>query len=60
RARFLTGPGFEAVRDVVPATLNPQLPGMVQISKPSDAPAAKRAAQSTFSALFLGPAGVAL
>jgi len=50
----------EAVRDVLHATLNPQLPGMVQISKPSDALAAKRATQSTFSALFLGLAGVAL
>lgn len=50
----------EAVRDVLPATLNPQLPGLVQISKPSDALAAKRATQSTFSALFLGLAGVAL
>ncbi|OIJ95634.1 ABC transporter permease [Streptomyces colonosanans] len=51
---------MEAVADVLPATLNPQLPGLVQVSRPSDALAAKRAANSTFSALFLGLAGVAL
>ncbi|MEU5042162.1 ABC transporter permease [Streptomyces griseorubiginosus] len=51
---------IEAVRDVLPATLNPELPGVVQVSRPSDALAAKRATESTFSALFLGLAGVAL
>ncbi|MCH5676789.1 ABC transporter permease [Streptomyces gilvus] len=51
---------IEAVRDVLPATVNPQLPGVVQVSRPSDALAAKRATASTFSALFLGLAGVAL
>ncbi|MFC8359021.1 ABC transporter permease [Streptomyces griseorubiginosus] len=51
---------MEAVRDVLPATLNPELPGVVQVSRPSDALAAKRATESTFSALFLGLAGVAL
>ncbi|MEU0409441.1 ABC transporter permease [Streptomyces griseorubiginosus] len=51
---------IEAVRDVLPATVNPELPGVVQVSRPSDALAAKRAAESTFSALFLGLAGVAL
>ncbi|MFE2416361.1 ABC transporter permease [Streptomyces hokutonensis] len=51
---------MEAVRGVLPATVYPQLPGMVQISRPSDALAAKRATQTTFSALFLGLAGVAL
>jgi putative ABC transport system permease protein len=50
----------EAVRDVLPATLSPDLPGLVGVSRPSDALAAKRAAQGTFSALFLGLAGVAL
>ena len=38
----------------------PQLPGLVQVSRPSDALAAKRAAERTFCALFLGLAGVAL
>lgn len=51
---------IEAVRDVLPATLNPELPGAVQVSRPSDALAAKRATEHTFSALFLGLAGVAL
>ncbi|MFB7598706.1 ABC transporter permease [Streptomyces sp. NPDC056160] len=51
---------MEAVADVLPATLDPQLPGLVQVSRPSDALAAKRMANSTFSALFLGLSGVAL
>ncbi|MFD9285856.1 ABC transporter permease [Streptomyces mirabilis] len=51
---------LEAVAGVLPATLYPQLPGLVQVSRPSDALAAKRAANSTFSALFLGLSGVAL
>lgn len=51
---------IEAVRDVLPETINPELPGVVQVSRPSDALAAKRATESTFSALFLGLAGVAL
>ncbi|NUS84427.1 MAG: ABC transporter permease [Streptomyces sp.] len=51
---------MEAVADVLPATVYPQLPGLVQVSRPSDALAAKRAADSTFSALFLGLSGVAL
>ncbi|MCG8149445.1 FtsX-like permease family protein [Pimelobacter simplex] len=50
----------ESVRDVLPATLSPELPGLVGVSRPSDALAAKRASQGTFSALFLGLAGVAL
>ncbi len=48
------------VRAVLPATVNPELPGLVQVSRPSDALAAKQATQTTFSALFLGLAGVAL
>ncbi|MEV6903948.1 ABC transporter permease [Amycolatopsis sp. NPDC051372] len=48
------------VRAVLPATLYPQLPGLVSVSRPSDALAAKQASQTTFSALFLGLAGVAL
>ncbi|MGI5451863.1 ABC transporter permease [Streptomyces sp. CA-249302] len=51
---------IEAVRAVLPATINPELPGVVQVSRPSDALAAKRATESTYSALFLGLAGVAL
>jgi putative ABC transport system permease protein len=51
---------IEAVRDVLPATLYSQVPGLVQVSRPSDALAAKRATQNSYSALFLGLAGVAL
>jgi putative ABC transport system permease protein len=50
----------EAVRAVLPATLDPELPGLLSVSRPSDVLAAKRATQGTFSALFLGLAGVAL
>lgn len=50
----------EAVRDVLPATLSPDLAGLIDVSRPSDALAAKRATQGTFSALFLGLAAVAL
>ena len=51
---------LEDVRSVLPATLYPQLPGLIQVSRPSDALAAKRATEQTFSSLFLGLAGVAL
>lgn len=50
----------EAVRAVLAATVYPQLPGMVLVSKPSEALAAKRATQTAFSGLFLGLAGIAL
>jgi putative ABC transport system permease protein len=50
----------EAVRGVLAATINPELPSLVQVSRPSDALAAKRATENTFSALILGLAGVAL
>ncbi|WP_319215099.1 MULTISPECIES: ABC transporter permease [unclassified Streptomyces] len=51
---------LEDVRDVLPATVFPEQPGQVQVSRPSDALAAKRATQSTYSSLFLGLAAVAL
>ncbi|MEV7784537.1 ABC transporter permease [Streptomyces sp. NPDC088106] len=51
---------IEGVRDVLAATVFPQQPGKVQVSRPSDALAAKRATQNSFSSLFLGLAGVAL
>ncbi|HWO65965.1 MAG TPA: ABC transporter permease, partial [Umezawaea sp.] len=38
----------------------PEVPGLVQVSRPSDALAAKRATQNSYSALLLGLAGVAL
>jgi putative ABC transport system permease protein len=51
---------IEDVRAVLPATLYPELPGLVQVSRPSDALAAKRRTNDTFTGLFLGLAGVAL
>ena len=47
-------------RAVLPATVNPALPGLVQVSRPSDALAAKREGDRTFGALFLGLAAVSL
>ncbi|GAA2890275.1 ABC transporter permease [Actinoplanes cyaneus] len=51
---------IEAVRAVLPATVDPQHPSDVRVTAPSDALAAKRATQTSFSALFLGLAAVAL
>ena len=53
-------PGVQAVSAVLPATIDPQQPGTVEVSLPSAALAAKIDTQDTFSALFLGLAGVAL
>jgi putative ABC transport system permease protein len=50
----------EAVRAVLAPTANPAAPGEVQVSKPSDALAARRAANATFTALLLGLGAVAL
>ena len=50
----------DAVRAVLPATANPTSPGEVQVSRPSDAIAAKQAADDTLTALFLGLGAVAL
>jgi hypothetical protein len=51
---------LEAVREVLPQTINPANPGQVLVTRPSDALAAKRATQRTYAALFLGLAAVAL
>jgi putative ABC transport system permease protein len=45
---------------VLPGTANPEHPEQVQVSRPSDGLTAQLAAQTTFSALFLGLGGVAL
>lgn len=50
----------EAVRAVLGATANPEAPGEVNVSKPSDALAARRATNATFTALLLGLGAVAL
>lgn len=51
---------IEAVRDVLPETISAERPGAVMITRPSDALAAKRATERSFSVLFLALAGVAL
>jgi putative ABC transport system permease protein len=51
---------LEAVRGVLAATISPERPGQVIVTRPSDALAAKRATESSFSVLFLALAGVAL
>jgi putative ABC transport system permease protein len=50
----------EAVRAVLAPTADPSAPGDVQVSKPSDALAARRTANATFTALLLGLGAVAL
>jgi putative ABC transport system permease protein len=51
---------IDAVRSLVPATANPADPGLVAVSRPSDAIEARAAASNAFTALFLGLGGVAL
>jgi putative ABC transport system permease protein len=51
---------LEAVRGVLAETISPERPGQVVVTRPSDALAAKRATESSFSVLFLALAGVAL
>ena len=55
-----TDTAVEDVRAVLGRTLYPEQPGLVQVSRPSEALAAKRITQNAFSTLFLGLAGVAL
>lgn len=50
----------EAVRDVLAATANPQAPNEVKVSRPSDALAARDAADDTFTSLLVGLGAVAL
>ncbi|MFJ8013454.1 ABC transporter permease [Streptomyces sp. NPDC096339] len=49
-----------SVRSVLGATANPQAPGEVKVSRPSDALAAKQAASEAFTGLLLGLGAVAL
>ncbi|GAA4467990.1 ABC transporter permease [Phytohabitans houttuyneae] len=48
------------VRDVLAATANPETPSEVDVSRPSDALAAKQAADRAFTGLLLGLGAVAL
>ena len=50
----------EAVRNVLAPTANPENPNEVKVSRPSDALAAQRATNQTFTALLLGLGAVAL
>jgi putative ABC transport system permease protein len=50
----------EAVRAVLAATANPESPNEVKVSRPSDALAARRATDRTFTSLLLGLGAVAL
>jgi len=50
----------ENVRSVLAATANPDNPNEVKVSRPSDALAARRATDKTFTALLLGLGAVAL
>ena len=56
-----TDPDFvDPVMGVLPATTNPENPDQVEISRPTDALEARAAAESAFTALFLGLGAVAL
>jgi putative ABC transport system permease protein len=50
----------EAVRDLLARTANPAQPNEVDVSRPSDALAARAAAKTTFTGLLLGLGAVAL
>jgi putative ABC transport system permease protein len=50
----------EAVRAVLAATANPQAPNEVEVSRPSDALAARQATDKAFTGLLLGLGAVAL
>jgi putative ABC transport system permease protein len=51
---------LKSIRDLVPATANPEHPEEVQVSRPSDALEAKAAAKGAFTSLLLGLGAVAL
>lgn len=51
---------IDQVRDLLPATVNPQAPEEVAVSRPSDALAAKNAADQAFTGLLVGLGSIAL
>ena len=51
---------IDDVRSVMPATVNPENPDQVEVTRPSDALEAREAAESTLTNLFLGLGAVAL
>lgn len=58
--RTTTDSAVAAVRGVLAATVNPEHPEEVQVSRPSDALAAREAADDAFTGLLLGLGAVAL
>ena len=54
------GSQIDAVRQVLGQTIDPQAPNEVQISRPSDALAARQLVDSSYRSLFLGLGAVAL
>ncbi|MFD8381766.1 ABC transporter permease [Streptomyces sp. NPDC059679] len=50
----------DQVREVIPETVNPAAPNQVDVSRPSDALTAKRAANKTFTALLASIGAIAL
>ena len=50
----------DGTRDLLPRAANPEHPDQVNVSRPSDALAARAAAQDAFTSLFLGLGAVAL
>ncbi len=55
-----TDDAVAAVQQVLPATVNPSAPDEVQVSRPSDALAAKAATDAAFTGLLLGLGAVSL
>lgn len=55
-----TEDSINQVRNLLPATVNPQAPEEVKVSRPSDALAAKYAADQAFTGLLVGLGSVAL
>lgn len=51
---------IDSVRDVLPATVNPENPDQVEVTRPSDVLEAREAAESALTNLFLGLGAVAL
>lgn len=51
---------LDETRDLLPATIDPENPEEVEVSRPSDLLEAQAAAESSFTALFLGLGAVAL
>ncbi len=51
---------LDDTRDLLPATIDPENPEEVEVSRPSDLLEAQAAAESSFTALFLGLGAVAL